>query len=65
MVGLGFPDRNDSFDFKAALDDFRKQYQIEKGIYKPTVKTSDKDFSLKEGEKITLNIPGLTSNTNT
>jgi hypothetical protein len=25
MVGIGFPERNDSFDFIAGLEDFRKQ----------------------------------------
>jgi len=24
MVGVGFPERNDSFDFIAALDDYKK-----------------------------------------
>ncbi len=24
LIGAGFPDRNDSFDFVAALDEFRK-----------------------------------------
>jgi hypothetical protein len=32
MVGVGFPERNDSFDFVAGLDDFRKQLRIAKGI---------------------------------
>jgi len=24
MIGIGFPERNDSFDFIAGLEDFRK-----------------------------------------
>ena len=32
LVGIGFPERNDSFDFLAALDDYRKQLRLAKGI---------------------------------
>ena len=32
MIGIGFPERNDSFDFIAGLDDFRKQLRIAKGV---------------------------------
>jgi hypothetical protein len=60
LIGAGFPDRNDSFDFSYALDEFRKQLRREKGLEQAAAgKDSGKDFSLKEGEKITLNIPGL------
>ena len=61
MVGIGFPERNDSFDFIAALDDFKKQMRITKGMDKPSNSGPSKDYSLKEGEKITVNIPGLTN----
>jgi hypothetical protein len=59
MVGVGFPERNDSFDFVAALEDFRRQLKAAKGG--PTTKetSSGKDYSLKEGEKISINIPGM------
>ena len=30
MVGVGFPERNDSFDFIAGLEDFKKQLRIVK-----------------------------------
>ena len=60
MVGIGFPDRNDSFDFIAAMEDFKKQSKLAKGE-RVGEKTADKgkDFSLKEGEMIVVNIPGL------
>jgi len=32
MIGIGFPERNDSFDFIAGLEDFKKQLRIAKGV---------------------------------
>jgi hypothetical protein len=64
MVGVGFPERNDSFDFIAGLEDFKKQYKIAKGIQIPAAVSGTSDsnkFSLKEGEKISINIPGVTT----
>ena len=61
MVGIGFPERNDSFDFIAGLDDYRKQLRVAKGIVdQSNFKGPSKDFSLKEGETISINIPGIT-----
>ena len=31
-IGLQFPERNDSFDFVQALDQFKKYYREDKGI---------------------------------
>ena len=59
-IGLGFVERNDAFDFISSLDDFWKSQRREKGIDKYDVKELEKDFSLKEGEKIEINIKGLT-----
>lgn len=59
MVGVGFPERNDSFDFVAALTEYNKQVRIAKGLDKETIKTSGKDYSLKEGETFSLDIGGL------
>ena len=65
MVGIMFPERNDSFDFIHALDEFKKQYRIENGLDKefkqPDNSKIAEDLSLKEGEKITVNIPGVTT----
>ena len=41
-VGVMFPDRNDSFDFIQALDNFKKAYRVEKGL--------DKDFKKPDNE---------------
>ncbi len=61
-MGVGFPERNDSFDFLGALDDFRKQMRLAKGLSnEPVSKGPSKDFSLKEGEKISINIPGMSN----
>ena len=59
-IGLGFTDRNDAFDFISSLDDYCKQVRLSKGIDKYEVNELEKDFSLKEGEKIELNIKGVT-----
>lgn len=37
QVGLIFPERDDSFDFIVALDEWKKAYRTEKGL--------DKDFN--------------------
>ena len=61
LVGVIFPERNDSFDFLAALDEYRKAYRVEKGLEKPQQKqVTSKDFSLQPGEKMTLTIEGVT-----
>jgi hypothetical protein len=44
------------------LDDFRKQSRIANGIVDASSHSKPgKDFTLKEGEKISINIPGLTT----
>jgi hypothetical protein len=61
MIGIGFPERNDSFDFIAGLEDFKKQLRVVKGTGPAPVSKegAGKDFSLKEGQKISINIPGM------
>ena len=61
-IGLGFTDRNDAFDFISSLDDYSKQVRREKGVDQYDVKDLEKDFSLKEGEKIEIHIKGITDN---
>ena len=64
-IGVQFTERNDSFDFVGALDKFRNYFRNAKGLDKPSSNHSEnagapgKDFSLKEGEKITISIKGL------
>lgn len=61
-IGVQFPERNDSFDFIQALDQYVKYYQIDKGInaeQREIQNTQPLDFSIKQGQKITLNIKGV------
>ena len=58
-----FPERNDSFDFINALDNFKKAYRVEKGLdsnfQKPDSEKIAADLCLKEGEKITINFANM------
>jgi hypothetical protein len=55
-LGLGFEDRSDAFDFGIALREARKVL----GWERAKAETSDvlRDFSLKEGEKIHIQVGG-------
>jgi hypothetical protein len=55
-LGLGFEDRSDAFDFGIALREARKVL----GWEKPKAEGSEvlRDFSLKEGEKIHIQVGG-------
>ncbi|KAI3645431.1 hypothetical protein MP228_008359 [Amoeboaphelidium protococcarum] len=66
FVGLGFQERNDSFDFNVVLQDSLKHVQqnnanlsSSKAQNTPTQQTEKVDFSLKQGQKISVNIKGL------
>jgi hypothetical protein len=63
FVGFGFSDRNDAFDFKSCLNDFRVRFvereQAENCA--PLITPSAKNLSLKEGQTITLNLAGAGS----
>lgn len=59
FVGLGFEDRGDSFDFNVALQDHFKWVKQEKKLAEEShtqAAAPHKDYSLKEGQKITINI---------
>eukprot|EP00397_Hematodinium_sp_SG-2012_P056636 GEMP01070083.1.p1 GENE.GEMP01070083.1~~GEMP01070083.1.p1 ORF type:complete len:350 (-),score=63.52 GEMP01070083.1:38-1087(-) len=58
FLGLGFEDRNDAFDFNCTLTDFKNRNQVSIQQADPT---PSKDYSLKEGEKITVNFKGVKS----
>ncbi len=53
-----FTERNDSFDFIAGLEEFKKTYRIEKGLDNAQPVTSS-DLRLKDGEKLTLKLNGI------
>ncbi|QSZ34362.1 hypothetical protein DSL72_005953 [Monilinia vaccinii-corymbosi] len=66
VLGIGFEERSEAFDFSVALQEVRKTLGIEEqGGGKPTSAGKKegksefkRDFSLKEGETITVNIGG-------
>ncbi|KAI9491603.1 adaptin ear-binding coat-associated protein 1 [Zychaea mexicana] len=59
FIGMGFQERSDAFDFNVALQDFTKQLQAEKKAAERAAHADDlpkKDYSLKEGQTISINI---------
>lgn len=65
VLGVGFEERSEAFDFSVALQEVRKTLGIEdngksggKKVVKEDKIPEKKDFSLKEGETITVNIGG-------
>ncbi len=65
VLGVGFEERSEAFDFSVALQEVRKTLGMEDngkaGGRKPVKeekKVEKKDFSLKEGETITVSIGG-------
>lgn len=62
FIGLGFEDRNDAFDFNVCLADFKTTFvDRDADALNAGSKTAGppKDLSLKEGQKISLNIGGF------
>ncbi|CAD7936423.1 unnamed protein product [Amoebophrya sp. A25] len=54
FIGLGFEERNDAFDFNCCLSDFKnRNVESEKAEEAAKDRPPPKDYSLKEGEKIT------------
>jgi hypothetical protein len=61
VLGIGFEERSEAFDFSVSLQEVRKTLGIEPntGAKKANEKMPEKsDYSLKEGETITVNIGG-------
>lgn len=68
VLGIGFEERSEAFDFSVALQEVRKTLGIEDqtgggkpkaaGVKKEEKSDVKRDFSLKEGETITVNIGG-------
>lgn len=61
FIGLGFEDRNDAFDFNCCLSDFKTTFVDRDDGGKEAANLAEpmKDMSLKEGQKITVNLKGL------
>eukprot|EP00443_Scrippsiella_acuminata_P031356 CAMPEP_0115307958 /NCGR_PEP_ID=MMETSP0270-20121206/73426_1 /TAXON_ID=71861 /ORGANISM="Scrippsiella trochoidea, Strain CCMP3099" /LENGTH=189 /DNA_ID=CAMNT_0002726451 /DNA_START=9 /DNA_END=574 /DNA_ORIENTATION=+ len=60
FIGFGFSDRNDAFDFNVCLQDFKNTFVDRDKEVAAQITAPMKDLSLKEGEKISVNIPGVT-----
>ena len=65
FIGMGMQERNQAFDFNVALDEakriekeFTEQQNQPQQQGPPVIKSSGTDYSLKEGQKITINIAG-------
>lgn len=67
VLGFGFEERSDAFDFNIALSEARKGLGLESGPSTPGAKAGPveqkkaeekRDYSLKEGETITVNFGG-------
>ncbi|KAF2645618.1 adaptin ear-binding coat-associated protein 2 [Massarina eburnea CBS 473.64] len=68
VLGMGFEERSEAFDFSIALQDARRTLGFESNPNAPPSKIGSKkaaseeakrDFSLKEGETISINLGGL------
>jgi hypothetical protein len=57
FIGIAFNERNDAFDFNVALSEHKKEQERENTTHESVI-TSTRDLSLKEGEKIKINIAG-------
>jgi adaptin ear-binding coat-associated protein 1/2 len=55
-IGLGFTERSEAFDFRAALQDHQKYVKREKSGTEKIAPDPSKDYSLKAGEMIHVNI---------
>ncbi|KAH9464129.1 hypothetical protein MJO28_002238 [Puccinia striiformis f. sp. tritici] len=69
FLGMGFPERSDSFDFNVALQDWtkrqkntQKREEVDEGPSPHIPSGPKRDFSLKEGQTISISFGGGTSN---
>lgn len=56
VLGMGFPDRSVAFEFNIALQNFKKHMSVDEEKESHEQETNKKDYSLKQGEKIHVNI---------
>ena len=64
FIGMGMKERNEAFDFKLAceeakkqIEDFERQQTMPADAPQP-IQSSNRDYSLHAGQKITINIAG-------
>lgn len=56
FIGMAFNERNDSFDFNTSLEDARREREAANEPAQKPPGLPSKDYSIKEGEKIRVNI---------
>lgn len=57
FIGVAFNERNDAFDFNTALEDSKREREMEQQPVKAFDTGPTKDYSIKKGEKIRVSIP--------
>lgn len=58
FIGMAFNERNDAFDFNTSLEDAKREREAAKNP-EPQLPGLDKDYSIKEGEKIRVKIKNI------
>jgi len=61
FIGMAFNERNDAFDFNTSLEDARREREAAKEPLEKLPGLPTKDYSIKEGEKIRVNIKNMGS----
>jgi len=56
FIGVAFEDRNEAFDFNVALQDTKREQENERFAV-DLISTKNRDYGLKEGEKMLITIP--------
>eukprot|EP00906_Rhabdomonas_costata_P000145 RCo000198 len=60
FIGMGFQERSQAFDFSVSITDFKNQVKRQKEAKQGVelIQASNKDYSLKEGQKIRVELKG-------
>jgi len=61
FIGMAFNERNDAFDFNTSLEDARREREAAKEPLEKLPGLPAKDYSIKEGQKIRVNIKNMGS----
>lgn len=59
FIGMAFNERNDAFDFNTSLQDAQREREAAKEPVAALPSLPEKDYSIKEGEKIRVKIKNL------
>jgi len=59
FIGMAFNERNDAFDFNTSLEDSRREREAAQNPEPVIPQGPAKDYSIKEGEKIRVNIKNI------